>query len=583
MRLWELKKESRHSFDEPALALDLKKLANATSFGDDLRASVYGTSKGFSPDSVEMEVAAACFGGIGSADEHGWSPMTLWIAMREGDVYALCPLLPSKWQPASSTIPSLSTSVVSKAAILASDPSASDTDRRTANQQQKWLSDIDSQDTAFMTLPGSFESVEVCHRPSNPPAIPKLQGPFRLSPEPELEDITDIFVMAPAVDSDTLLEDDEDDYEVIGQRPGVSVGLVCLATQSGNIHICLDMNGVEAQWLPPKRSTFQRPTEFGEESSDLLLLETISLASDSNGDISSWPTITPNLSHRYLAEQPLYDQHPAGRYGFFVTLSTGVYGCTLTPWLQNLEEELAGPSETGSSFRIGLLYESEKTHAQQIIDLPSEDSATASACISVVDSDLGHLLLTTHNDQPFAASLDLPLEQNIYTSFAPDAAPSALPPTEVRDPYHPAQAFYTTSALPSFLASLTQSGTSRLRREDLKSQVRLSPATIQLMTEAHRILSDETSRLGQAAADLFRRCQRMRGELSEQIRKVRELADRVDAVTGANDTSESNGVDGVAASDGSPATTSNDKINTRMSTVRTRNAELQQRLSLIHI
>ena len=45
-------------------------------------------------------------------------------------------------------------------------------------------------------------------------------------------------------------------------------------------------------------------------------------------------------------------------------------------------------------------------------------------------------------------------------------------------------------------------------------------------------MSEETYNLGKAAADLFRRCERMRIELQEQVRKVAEVAAKVDAVTG---------------------------------------------------
>lgn len=252
VRLWELERNSRHSFDEPALAIDLKKLANASSAGEDFRASVYGISKGFSPDSVEMEVAAACFGGIGSSDEHGWAPMTLWLAMTEGDVYALCPLLPRKWQPAHSTIPSLSTAVMSKAAHTVDDD-LSERERKTLVQQQKWLSDIDDQEPDVRNLPEGFETVEVYDRPAHPPAIPKLQGPFHLSPEPDFDEITDIFAIAPRVDDVLLVEDDEEDFDGLSNRSGLSVGVICLLTQSGNTHICLDLEGVEAKWLPLKR------------------------------------------------------------------------------------------------------------------------------------------------------------------------------------------------------------------------------------------------------------------------------------------------------------------------------------------
>ena len=68
-----------------------------------------------------MEVAAACFGDRLSG---GWSPMTLWIAMRGGDVYSLCPLLPEKWAPPPTLVPSLSVTIVAKVAALEGDAEA---------------------------------------------------------------------------------------------------------------------------------------------------------------------------------------------------------------------------------------------------------------------------------------------------------------------------------------------------------------------------------------------------------------------------------------------------------------------------
>lgn len=246
VRVWELDRNSRHTFDEPALAVDLKKLANATSSSDDLRASKYGTSKGFSPDSVEMEVASACFGGLGLHEEHGWSAMTLWIAMTEGDIYALCPLVPSKWRTIPTTIPSLTTTVVSKASIIREDPTATEEEQRIADQQQQWLADIDAQDPLLDVEDGT----ELYSRPSHPPAIPKLQGPFTLTPEPDFDEIVDLLVIGAKIDDDALAQEEDfvdDDIE------GLSASVICLATNTGKVHVCLDLEGVEAQWLPTKK------------------------------------------------------------------------------------------------------------------------------------------------------------------------------------------------------------------------------------------------------------------------------------------------------------------------------------------
>jgi len=59
------------------------------------------------------------------------------------------------------------------------------------------------------------------------------------------------------------------------------------------------------------------------------------------------------------------------------------------------------------------------------------------------------------SNQPSAVVLDLPMDNDLYASFAPDDAPLALPSSEARQPYQPAEAFFVFSSLPSFLDSVT--------------------------------------------------------------------------------------------------------------------------------
>ncbi|KAH0283727.1 hypothetical protein M436DRAFT_77194 [Aureobasidium namibiae CBS 147.97] len=546
VRLWELNRDSRASFDEPELALDLKKLANATSADQDFSASKYGTSKGFSPDSVEMEVAAACFGARATSDEHGWSPMTLWIAMTEGDVYALCPLLPSKWEPTATTIPSLTTAVVAKAEVNSqSDPTPEE--RRIVDQQQRWLADIDNQDPLVVSHIDTLAEFEVYQRPANPPAVPKLQGPFFLNPEPDYDNITDIFVIAPRLDDAALMQE-EDQEDFLG-HDGLSVGIVCLATASGKVHICLDLDGVEAQWLPSRRAAFRRRFDEEESVSELLLVETLTTPETE----TSWPTFTSTTT---------------SRYGFFLSTNEGIFNISLESWIAPLEDELINPSDSGAAFRLDVLFDVEKSTVDRILKRTA-DAGAAPACVSIVDSDLGHFVLTATSSQPQAVILDLPFDRSLYASFAPDEAPLALPAPDLRQPYQPSEAFSASSALPSFLDNAVQRNT-QLRKADLKTQVRFSPATLDLLTDAHRLLSTETSRLGAAAADLFRRCERMRAELSEQIRQVDEISKRAEAVTGDDD-------DGAGDAE-QPRLVGKDKIEERMNNARTKSKELAKRV-----
>lgn len=250
VRLWEINRSDRSTFSDPALSIDLKKLANAANDQEDLSASKYGAPKGFSPDSVELEVAAACFGGYPEQEDvHGWAPLTLWVAMVEGDLYALCPLLPSKWQldestGASTILQTLATSININYADVKDNAGAKRTENETADKQLSWLSDIIYQEPLTETLPDG-DSVKVFTRPNSVPACPLLQGPFSIQPEVDEFELSDITVFS----LKTFSEGTEDD-----SAEGLPAAVVCLLTDTCKVHVCLDLEGIVGQWLPSSSS-----------------------------------------------------------------------------------------------------------------------------------------------------------------------------------------------------------------------------------------------------------------------------------------------------------------------------------------
>ncbi|KKA18030.1 hypothetical protein T310_8031, partial [Rasamsonia emersonii CBS 393.64] len=264
VRVWELDRNNHWSFDQPTLAIDLKKLVDGTSSDEDFSPLGFGKNKGFSADSFDMEVASACFGGTGQEGEDAWAPMTLWVAMRPGDIYALCPLLPSKWQAPPTTIPSLSAAIVPKLAAVEEDPLESEDELIACRQQYEWLKEIDSQDPLGVSADsGPLSDMEILTRPTNPSAIPRLQGPFQFDAGEQIDDldVTDLLVIPAKLDMDDLMtgEDDEGSLEE-NMQEGLSVTVICLSTTSGRVHICLELEGVEGQWLPKaKKNTFRTP------------------------------------------------------------------------------------------------------------------------------------------------------------------------------------------------------------------------------------------------------------------------------------------------------------------------------------
>ncbi|KAI9734074.1 MAG: hypothetical protein M1818_007012 [Claussenomyces sp. TS43310] len=523
VRVWELSTADRWSFDKPTLAIDLKKLADGTSLDQDFGASTSAANKGFSPDSFEMEVASACFGGRESGD---WSPMTLWLAMREGDVYALCPLLPEKWAPPSTLIPSLSVSIVAKVASIEDDPEVSEQKKLLSQQQFAWMSDLDTQEPTILEN-AMGGPTDIYMRPQKPGRIPRLQGPFELeiSPEESEDDLdtmlSDIYVIGGKLNSDELMFGEEDDLLIDDADPGgLSVSIVCLLSSSGRVSICLDLEGVEAQWLPNTKSRARRYAELYETSKLLSFQVLDTLKSEELYD-ESWP---------------MFSHDANSRYSFFVTHSSSITFISLSPWVFRLESELQGSSSSGLDFRLDLLVRSQDSTRQRVIarERSKDDTPTPlAACTVLRDPDIGYFLLTCTPHRPVAVSFEIPdseldMPRSRSPTYDEEPQPQPLLLWNPRQVYQPPHALAESSVLPEFLKELQRSKYKRVMTEPMK----LSPATLTMMTDAHKILSEETYRLGSAAAELFRRCERLQIELKEQINRANEVKGRVEAVVG---------------------------------------------------
>ena len=235
------------------MAIDLKKLASGVDCMEDFRASRIGDKTGFTPDSFEMAVAAATFGTSGKKSERGWGPMTLWIAMKNGDVYALCPLLPTKWQyttqhVAPQYLRSLALPIQSRVETLGTGEDE-EFEQQTLDQQAEWFEGIRYE---LEDDPKTGEVLEIYSRPANPGPIPRLQGPF--IPDPDLDidhELTDIIIITPG---EGQLE--EDDYiDAAGDREDPNVAAICVVTNQGKMHIFIDFDGVEGQWLPREKAS----------------------------------------------------------------------------------------------------------------------------------------------------------------------------------------------------------------------------------------------------------------------------------------------------------------------------------------
>lgn len=475
--------------------------------------------------------------------------------MREGDVYALSPFLPSKWTAPRSLIERLTASV----SCISSSSCETNHSQRTRNQLRMWLSDITSQQAQF-TTEELLSDIYTLQRPLRPNPISKLQGPFATSPDmDDMFEVTDLYAIASAENEDAAMsEDGEIEDEDLGPA---SASLLCLSTSDCKIHILASIGTVEGRWLPARKLH----SDEVDEEVELLLVESLTLGEAADGVFPSFTADTQS------------------QHSVFVTHSAGVSHLDLSSWTTKLSDELVSDDEAGLAFRVDTLLDTASTTISQPITFSTPASSYSSiACIALTDSDLGFFVLTTNSNQPYAATLDESLsttfgglsisglEPTLLLEYNPselDTSMDTIP--DVRATYQPPQVLYASSGLPSFLETHVHP---RIQRT-LADELRLSPAVLQLMLDAHRVLSSETHRLGLAVAELFRRCERLQEEFREQLRRVRECRDRIDTVVeeGADDYKNMHGEP--AEADGG----AREGVEMRLQKVRERQAALDER------
>lgn len=544
VRVWELDRSNQWSFDKPAFAIDLKKLIDGTSCDQDFTPSAFGKNRGFSADVFDMEATSACFGGSGLPGEDGWAPMTLWVAMRNGDLYALCPLLPSKCRLPAFTRAALSALIVSRKSSIGTDELTPD-EEMILRQQFQWLEEFDVQEP-FLAASDSDSSLaeEFWIRPSNPSRIPKLQGPFDVDLGDASDDleVSDIHVIAGKPDFDEAFSrehmDFTDDFE--HTQANLAATVVCIATTDTRMHILLDMEGVSGQWLPLARSgTFTVPDS---ESRELLLLESLSM--------------DRGPQHTSAFEWPTFCSDVASPYDMYLTSSQQISFISLQEWTSRLDPEITSlaSENAGLALRLKTICAGRIAFQEQLLVISEAGAdgvpALLSAPVIFLDSELGHMTLTSTASRPYAVVLDqrdnasspllstspspnlslipIPRDVELVRAETPSAAPDATP----RNSYEPHSIFYDSPTAP--LRDLLSMNVPPRQKLTLKQEIRLSPATLDLMSLSHRTLATQTSQLESAAADLFRRCERLREELSNQVKQMSEQSIRMQRLDGDN-------------------------------------------------
>jgi nucleoporin NUP82 len=532
LRIWELNRDDRSSFDESALSIDLTRLVNAKDEDANLRASRYQSGKAFTPELAYIEPISACFGGLGRNGENPWSSMTLWIAMADGDLYALCPILPTKFQGFPGLVPYLSNSLNAKSMEILENSTSSSDDEYRLRQETIWVQDLEEQEPYISIGTFNTPDVEIYSRPLAPRPKPTLQGPFDFGLDGvEIADILVRNVSAAEeplqLETGELLLDESDDLDPM------AVSVLCLLTRDGTLLILLDTAGVEPRWLPSK-------TPLSTPKKGALVLSSMDDEPAPLLNLGSFNILKVTNSHRKSTGIPMITPDTQSSYSFFVTHSAGVTHVSLDSLIELLQAELLDPVQDGANLRVDLFLDSAKPTIESIIKFDKDQrkiNSSILACIVLIDSDVGYFVLSSVSGHPYAVTLDTRYRDTMQDSTQSTNQQLSLyqdsfDETQPRQPYEADDGFYAQSQVPTFLRNLASRAAIPLHEN-----IRLSPETLSILLEAHQLFSKECQNLSKAVARTHIACNILLGDFQDQITKVRGVARRIDAVTG-NDEEE---------------------------------------------
>ncbi|ORX53876.1 hypothetical protein BCR36DRAFT_411021 [Piromyces finnis] len=219
--------------------------------------SVYIPGRSISGNSEEMETISFTFG---NGDD--WEIFTIYVLMKNGDVYAICPFLPSKSIVKKSLLENLSVSIEQRW-------KESDADDLVMDQQYRlqrcWISTVlqnlkpvrtsDLSEDEEVIINGNISRFKDIH--------PVIQGPFLLQPAP--------------IEFDTKKCNIDNIASSIVSLNTEPFSIILVAFTNGKIDVCINVAPVEALWMSNNDMVqdFELPILAVYETIDLMLNESL--------------------------------------------------------------------------------------------------------------------------------------------------------------------------------------------------------------------------------------------------------------------------------------------------------------------
>ncbi|CED82201.1 Nucleoporin Nup88 [Phaffia rhodozyma] len=364
--------------------------------------------------------------------EGDWGSISIYGLMENGDIYGICPFLPSVARLPRSLIYSLSTVTAQKLSFLHSPSLSSSTSSITTvlpdpillaryHAQKQWI------DQLIRQIPSADIEDASDEETSGEPVEVKLedmkgslkrtavQGPFLFDPPPkEIDDeegeedltgsATDLFMVG--------LGEDGTAEEEIGKK-GEVLGVLGIVWKDGRVDVCLEVEKMEGVWSGGK-------TVISESNPTLSVYESITLLPSPRSLPSSLRTALRATSPSFFVD-PLYEDT------VYVHHALGVHCIVMKSWMGPLGRALGLEDEDKREVELGrVVGRGVGSLVGCVVDSVSEDGQTSAPIQSVAiisDVYLSYSLLTLTSSLQLVA---LELALRVATPSSPALVPLAL-------------------------------------------------------------------------------------------------------------------------------------------------------------
>ncbi|EWC46952.1 hypothetical protein DRE_03714 [Drechslerella stenobrocha 248] len=492
LRIYEVEFNKEGSSVEPTESLDLKHML--------------GIERGSSYLIDDVDPASMCFGGVGSI----WSMFTLYILMKNGEIFSICPFLPSKWMLDSDFMEELKYELqVNQEVRDSPDPSIPAIDKHNAKQICFWIHEV-SRLIRVQNLASNHDDFEedttgyVLPKPTLPEfEAPLLQGPYLFQPAPE-----------ETFDDDVFASD-------IARIGAAQYAVIAIAWSTGKVDLMLEFEGVGPRWHSSslKYKKFNERTHYpvisGYETIDITLPQ----ATETSATVHPSLVVDINFPHILLL-----------CHGFGVEL------LNLEDWMGRVSKVM--DQEDDEHAIEGALNNAGGT---SIIHAIGAQKGGPSGAIPVLgssliyDAYLGYLLITATTSKPCFVALQWPSKYHArmmkLKQERSDLSSTSSKPT-------PAISTQTSQLTDEDAVAAVQRRIEECRQRIqllrqiidprmLASEVQISQEHISIMTRLRSLLFEEMDARYASAQQVHAAAVRQQQRFHEQISSIRKYSEQL--------------------------------------------------------